>query len=208
MRNTAKGIAPASDEAETDPRDAMDVEDTELARRSAFPAVAQRKGASDTLTLVAAGTGIALLGGLVFWSLGNSRTNQGEQGVGGVAAQEQVPPVARDQPAQAAPQPDQAQTVQNASPPAAVPAPVYTATTSSLPPVQSGPVGNPYSSPTVVYDVGRTPSAAAAALSAEAATGVPTAPGGGSAGDFASRIGGGAAAAPPAPRARSIRRSP
>lgn len=56
--------------------------------------------------------------------------------------------------------------------------------------MQSGPVGNPYSSPTVVYDVGRTPSAAAAALSAEAATGVPTAPGGGSAGDFASRIGG------------------
>lgn len=124
MRNTAKGIAPASDEAETDPRDAMDAEDTELARRNAFPAVAQRKGTSDTLTLVAAGTGIALLGGLVFWSLGNSRTNQGEQGVGGAAAQEQVPPVATDQPEQAAPQPDQAQAAQNASPLAAVPAPV------------------------------------------------------------------------------------
>jgi type IV secretion system protein VirB10 len=190
MRDAAKGVTPASDDAATDPRDQMDVEDAELASRNAYPAVTQRKGASDGLGLAAGILGIGALGAVTLWALQNPDTNRDEDGIGGGQASERSPELADAQAAQLVEQPAP-QAVQNAAAPAASPVPAYTATTSSVPTVQTAPVGNPYSSPTVVYDVGRTPGAAAAAQAADAAaTGVPAAPGGGSASDFASRIGG------------------
>lgn len=196
MRDTAT-------EDPVDPRDAMDLEDTDLARRNSYPAVTQRKGASDGLGLAAGIIAIGALGAVTLWALQNPDTERNAQGIGGGQPDGQVSGIARGEPAQPIVQPPAAQPAEAAGPPAASPAPVYTATTSSVPTVQTAPIGNPYSSPTVVYDVGRAPGAAAAAEAADAAAaGAPSPPGGGSASDFASRIGGVGGA--PTRAARSI----
>ncbi|MEO1921373.1 MAG: TrbI/VirB10 family protein [Sphingomonadaceae bacterium] len=196
MRDTAT-------EDPVDPRDAMDLEDTDLARRNSYPAVTQRKGASDGLGLAAGIIAIGALGAVTLWALQNPDTERNAQGIGGGQPDGQVSGIATGEPAQPIVQPPAAQPAEAAGPPAASPAPVYTATTSSVPTVQTAPIGNPYSSPTVVYDVGRAPGAAAAAEAADAAAaGAPSPPGGGSASDFASRIGGVGGA--PTRAARSI----
>lgn len=193
----------AATEDAVDPRDEMDLEDTDLARRNSYPAVTQRKGASDGLGLAAGIIAIGALGAVTLWALQNPDTERNAQGIGGGQPDEQVSGIATGEPAQPIVQPPAAQPAEAAGPPAASPAPVYTATTSSVPTVQTAPIGNPYSSPTVVYDVGRAPGAAAAAEAADAAAaGAPPPPGGGSASDFASRIGGVGGA--PTRAARSI----
>ncbi|GGA09540.1 hypothetical protein GCM10010923_19940 [Blastomonas marina] len=193
----------AATEDAVDPRDAMDLEDTDLARRNSYPAVTQRKGASDGLGLAAGIIAIGALGAVTLWALQNPDTERNAQGIGGGQPDEQVSGIATGEPAQPIVQPPAAQPAEAAGPPAASPAPVYTATTSSVPTVQTAPIGNPYSSPTVVYDVGRAPGAAAAAEAADAAAaGAPPTPGGGNASDFASRIGGVGGA--PTRAARSI----
>lgn len=193
----------AATEDAVDPRDAMDLEDTDLARRNSYPAVTQRKGASDGLGLAAGIIAIGALGAVTLWALQNPDTERNAQGIGGGQPDEQVSGIATGEPAQPIVQPPAAQPAEAAGPPVASPAPVYTATTSSVPTVQTAPIGNPYSSPTVVYDVGRAPGAAAAAEAADAAAaGAPPTPGGGSASDFASRIGGVGGA--PTRAARSI----
>jgi len=193
----------AATEDAVDPRDEMDLEDTDLARRNSYPAVTQRKGASDGLGLAAGIIAIGALGAVTLWALQNPDTERNAQGIGGGQPDEQVSGIATGEPAQPIVQPPAAQPAEAAGPPAASPAPVYTATISSVPTVQTAPIGNPYSSPTVVYDVGRAPGAAAAAEAADAAAaGAPPPPGGGSASDFASRIGGVGGA--PTRAARSI----
>lgn len=193
----------AATEDAVDPRDAMDLEDTDLARRNSYPAVTQRKGASDGLGLAAGIVAIGALGAVTLWALQNPDTERNAQGIGGGQPDGQVSGIATGEPAQPIVQPPAAQPAEAAAPPAASPAPVYTATTSNVPTVQTAPIGNPYSSPTVVYDVGRAPGAAAAAEAADAAAaGAPSPPGGGSASDFASRIGGVGGA--PTRAARSI----
>ena len=76
MRDTAT-------EDPVDPRDAMDLEDTDLARRNSYPAVTQRKGASDGLGLAAGIIAIGALGAVTLWALQNPDTERNAQGIGG-----------------------------------------------------------------------------------------------------------------------------
>ncbi|MXP41598.1 type VI secretion protein [Altererythrobacter soli] len=174
MRLAAKPAI--AEENDRDPRESETAEIIDLASRTAYPVVSQRKGKSDALGL-AAGVGVvALLGAATLWGMNATRTEQ--------AAPQAQQPAQQQQPAQAPvplaeqPQPAPAQTV--APQPDPAPAPVLAAP----PQTNLAPAGNPYSSPTVVFDAGGLPSLAVpAAPGTEAATG-------NNANDFASRIGG------------------
>jgi type IV secretion system protein VirB10 len=157
----------------------------DLASRTAYPGVANRKGRSDALGL-AAGVGfVALLGAATLWGLNASRMDEAEMIVAPVPDTYPVeqgtflppPPLEEIPSANAVPG--------MAMPPA--PSPVY----SMDPTVQAGPATNPYASPTLVYD-GAPVGDAPAPLAAPAEAGAPAgqAPGAGSAGDFAARVGG------------------
>ena len=70
MRLPEKGQRAVND---GDPRDSETTEVIDLASRTAYPVVAQRKGRSDALGL-AAGVGfVALLGAATLWGLNASR---------------------------------------------------------------------------------------------------------------------------------------
>ena len=164
-----------------DPRDTMSTEVIDLASRTAYPAVAHRKGGSDALGL-AMGVGfVALLGAATLWGLNASRT-------GPEAATTATPqPAARftPQPAPPANAPSANPQPNRADP---APSPVLSAEPGADPAVS----GNPYASPTIVFDAGAVAAGAAAAPEVALA---PTAQAsgaaqGGSASDFASRIGG------------------
>jgi len=172
---------------DTDPRDAVGAEVIDLASRTAYPAVAGRKGRSDALGL-AAGIGfVAVLGAATLWGL-----NAGRLGNGPADAQLSTPPAAPPAaqapvvPAQAAPGAPALVVTPQADP---APSPVY----SQTPQYQQVPAFDPYGSPTLVFDGSFGGAAitmpAAAAAAASAAEGNPL-PGGGGAGDFASRAGG------------------
>jgi len=164
-----------------DPREEASSEVIDLASRTAYPAVANRKGGSDALGL-AAGVGfVALLGAATLWGLNASRMG-GEE-----AAQPAVQP-APAAPAPA-PKPEERLPLANAVP-GARPDPSESPLLAN-PEANAAPVGNPYASPAVVFDA-----STAAAPTTEAAPEIaaPEAPGsikgGSSAYDFASRIGG------------------
>ena len=167
-----------------DPRDEMGAEVIDLASRTVYPVVAQRKGKSDALAL-AGGVGfVALLGAATLWGLNASRMGEEPQARPAAA----VPAPAA--PAIAPPTPQQQAAIDAAAVPAPpadpAPTPVY-----AMPPnVAAMPAANPYASPAMVFD-SATPPALAAPASAPAAGEAPagTAPAG-SAADFASRIGG------------------
>jgi type IV secretion system protein VirB10 len=167
--------------ADTDPREELTAEVIDLATRSAYPVVAQRKGRSDALGL-AAGVGfVALLGAATLWGLNASRM-EGEQ-VAPAQAQpaaplpEFAPPATQEAAAAEAP------LVAPADP---APSPVYAA----APNFAAVPVGNPYASPTVVFDASALPVPAAAFTPVTPEGTVAPTPGGGAANDFASRVGG------------------
>lgn len=173
MRLAAKPTI--AEEGDRDPREGESAEIIDLASRTAYPVVSQRKGKSDALGL-AAGVGVvALLGAATLWGMNATRTEQ-------VAPQAQQP--APQQPAPAPvplaeqPQPAPGQAV--APQPDPAPAPVL----SAPPQANPAPAGNPYSSPTVVFDAGALPG-----LAVPATPGTEPATGNG-ANDFASRIGG------------------
>jgi type IV secretion system protein VirB10 len=178
MRLPEKGRRAAGD---SDPREEATADVIDLASRTAYPVVSQRKGRSDALGL-AAGVGfVALLGAATLWGLNASRMGD-EQ-----AAQPTAPAVAPAQPGIAAPTPKQQAAIAAATPVAAVdpaPTPVY-----AVPPnIAAMPVTNPYASPTMVFDAGALPGLVATApATADAPQGVAS---DGSANDFASRIGG------------------
>lgn len=165
---------------DSDPREDATSEIIDLASRTSYPVVANRKGRSDGLAL-AAGVGfVALLGAATLWGLNASRTGEPQQA------------------AQLAPQPAAAPAFAPAVAPAAAPAPVAAAQVApgdpapapvfASPPVAAMQATNPYASPTLVHDAYALPlPAAAVAAAAEAA---PGAGAGASANDFASRIGG------------------
>ena len=170
-----------------DPRDGESAEIIDLASRSAYPAVAARKGKSDGWGLAAGVAIVGLLGAATLWGMNASRT----------APAEPVQPTA---PAPAAPVEDAPQVVvqQPASPtgapvgaprPDPAPAPIL-----AQPPMpQAVPVGNPYSSPTIVFDSGGAAQSVAVPTSGMTqanADGSTSIPGSGSANDFASRVGG------------------
>jgi type IV secretion system protein VirB10 len=168
--------------ADRDPRETASAEVIDLASRTAYPTVANRKGRSDAVGL-AAGIGfVALLGAATLWGLNASRVPENSTGAAPIV--DNGPPPGAFIPTT----PVEPVPVLNGVPAGApAPSPVY-----SAPPVTDPvPAGNPYASPTVVFDAGALPAAeaagpapgtpAAAAAAAAAGTG---------AGDFASRVGG------------------
>ena len=166
-----------------DPRDDSDAEIIDLAQRNAFPAVARPGGKSDAMGMVAGIAIVAGLGAITLWSMSSARLPD-QEGVGG--QQQAVVPA----PAQvSAPQPvkvDPPTAAQQTAMRDPAPSPVYAAP----PQAQTQAMGNPYNSPTVVFDAGSSSAVAGPMEAAEAAAGTATAAPAGSANDFASRVGG------------------
>jgi type IV secretion system protein VirB10 len=171
---------------DSDPRDEATAEVIDLASRTAYPVVAQRRGRSDGLAL-AAGVGfVALLGAATLWGLNASRMGEPEQAAPEPAQIAEAPPAAVALPA---PSPEPAAP---AGAPAGEPAPVPAPAPVLANAPAYAPAAHPYASPTLILDAYalQTPAAAAVAAQAVAAEQRGEAPGGSSAGDFASRIGG------------------
>lgn len=168
---------------DADPREEASAEVIDLASRTAYPTVAARKGRSDAVGL-AAGVGlVALLGAATLWGLNAARTddqqaaNQAAQAAAEAnrfipPADQEVVPLANAQPG-TQPQQDPA------------PTPVMAADPNAM----AQPAGNPYASQTIVFDGGtvQVPAGAAAAIATPESAPASV---GGTAGDFASRIGG------------------
>ncbi len=166
MRLPAK--APAADR---DPREGESAEIIDLASRTAYPAVTQRKGKSDAFGL-AAGVGVvALLGLATLWGMDSAR--QQKDGPQAQPTGRPVAPMAMPRPAQ--PFAPKAAAPATAAAPGAAPV--------AASPLQPAPVINPYNTPTVVFDASALPLPMPGAPAGDAAKGD-------SASDFASRIGG------------------
>jgi type IV secretion system protein VirB10 len=172
MRLPEKGRAAAAN----DPRDEASAEVIDLASRTAYPVVAQRKGRSDALGL-AAGVGfVALLGAATLWGLNTTRMGDEQQ----AAAPQPAAPAPFVAPPPAQPAPVAAPVAQ----PDPAPAPVL----AQVPGMAAMPVTNPYSSPTLVFDASSLPVPIAEAIAEATAAG--QAEGRPQGDDFASRIGG------------------
>lgn len=180
---TRKGQA-AND---SDPREQESAEIIDLASRNAFPAVTQRKGKSDAMGLAAGIAIVAALGAVTLWGMNSARVGPPE-GVGGQQ------PQAAASPAAVVPTPDATPVPPVPANPAApsidpAPQPVLAA----MPGAAVGPMGNPYASPTIIFDAGGSPigsipaSIPLGAMTGEAA---PQQGDGSRTGDFASRVGG------------------
>ena len=183
MRLPEKNSGIAND---ADPRDAETTEVIDLASRTSYPAVANRKGSRDALGLLAGVGFVALLGAATLWGLNASRTDN--QQAADAAAPAQPAPAELAMPAEAVPAPAVAPQQEDPAPaPVLARAPEGNAAT--------GPANNPYSSPTLVFDGGIAPATAAANAAAAEAAAATTASGsvilgGGAANEFAARIGG------------------
>jgi type IV secretion system protein VirB10 len=177
MRLPEKGTSAAE---QGDPRDQASAEIIDLASRTAYPVVAQRKGRSDGFGL-AAGVGVvALLGAATLWGLSASRM-EGET----ASAPVPVPAAPVSPPAIPPMTPEQQAALAAPAPADPAPAPVLAAPPAANP----VPASNPYASPTVVFDSSALPVPIAPAVPGAPAN-PGTIPGEGSSGDFASRIGG------------------
>lgn len=173
--------------ADTDPRDDATTEIIDLASRTSYPAVANRKNSNDALGL-AAGIGVvALIGAATFWGIS-----------AGNVSEEPAVPAAPVQPAVVAAVPVQTASAQ--TPISGLPSANAGADAGASPVLARAPASNaqlnpgvnPYNSPALVFD-GATTSVAnvLAPEVAKPGSGEPGAvPGGGAAGDFAARIGG------------------
>ena len=182
MRLPEKGTAAAND---ADPREDASTEVIDLASRSSYPVVANRKGNSDALGL-AAGVGfVALLGAATLWGLNASRTGDEQAAAPAPEQAAYVPPAAADLPSANA-------GAVTAATPRSDPAPQ--AVISADPSVRSAPAGNPYASPTLVFDAAGIATQVSGVAASEAGNGAAPSdsviPGAGAAGEFASRIGG------------------
>ncbi len=181
MRLPEKKPGPGGIANDVDPRDEADAEVIDLAQRNAFPMVTQRSTRSDELGLAAGIAIVAGLGLVTLWGMNSARVEP-PQGVGG----QQVQPQAAVETAPMVP-PEAITNVPAASGNFAMsdpaPSPVY----ASIPMVDPAASVNRYASPTVVFD------SSAAVISGGApgeAGEAAAATGGGSANDFASRVGG------------------
>lgn len=152
MRLSEKGEQSTGD---LDPRQGESAEIIDLASRTAYPAVTQRKGKSDALGLASGVAIVAVLGLATLWGMNASRL-EGDQ-----PAAPAVAPVAAPSALGAAPQ-----AAEGVPAPAAAGAPVPLADPAPSPvlanPPQVGmaPMYNPYNSPTVVFDASSLPSLA------------------------------------------------
>jgi type IV secretion system protein VirB10 len=170
------------DDNDCDPRERESAEIIDLASRTAYPLVTQRRGTSDTLGLVVGVAVVALLGAATLWGMTSARTRNHDPADAN-SVQRPAPalpaiPITHGQPTTGfEPVP---------SPPTQVtPAPGIAA----LPPQSPQAIASPYGSPTVVFDASalpeiRAPDTAPAAVPAAegAKSDSPT--------DFASRLGG------------------
>jgi type IV secretion system protein VirB10 len=168
---------PRQADSDRDPREGESAEIIDLASRTAYPAVTQRRGKSDALGLAAGVAVVALLGMATLWGMNSARFRN---------EQPRVPAAPQQQPAVTPIQPPARLTAQPSVPaPAVAPqaapgqAPVYAA----RPQTYAGPAANPYASPSVVFDASALPAPVAAGPANEPAKG-------NTASDFASRIGG------------------
>ena len=180
-----------------DPREHESAEVIDLASRSAFPAVVDRKAKTEGLGLAA---GVALvfgLGAVTLWSMNAARLAPDE--TAGPAGQ--AGPAATPQPVATLASPKPVEPVKPGSAatprPGPVPAPIYAGNPGAAPIL--GPASNPYDSPSLVFDNSRFSQGASIAESASIvpATNAPApasantnSPAAGSAAAFASRIGG------------------
>ncbi|WP_459787348.1 TrbI/VirB10 family protein [Alteriqipengyuania sp. 357] len=175
----------ANDARGDDPRESESAEVIDLASRSAFPAVAAKKGGGDAMGMVAGIAIVAALGLVTLWSMNSARLDPEDSAAVGPA------PVRDTSPAQVTVDPAPVAAV---APPQQVvradpaPSPVF----ANNPSLAPGTAANPYNSPSLVFDatgraVASVPTAAlpegATAPGGEVATGT-------AAGDFASRVGG------------------
>jgi type IV secretion system protein VirB10 len=172
MRLAAK---PQQADHDRDPRDSASAEIIDLASRTAYPVVSQRKGKSDAAGLAAGVAVVALLGMATLWGMNSARV---------------APDRLQARPA--APQPITAPLpVPTSSPPSVAPAPALVPQAPPAPaPVLAGPpqarlapAANPFSSPTMGFDSSALPPPAPGAPAGDVDRG-------NSASDFASRIGG------------------
>jgi type IV secretion system protein VirB10 len=179
MRLPEKGQRASND---GDPRDSETTEVIDLASRTAYPVVAQRKGRSDALGLAAGVAFVAVLGAATLWGLNASRMAEEQP--------EAVPaPPAPGQFIPAAPAGEEVPLI-NAVPgaPAGDPAP---SPVLAAPPVPGfAPAGNPYASPTLIHDFTALPLPAEAAAIANQATQAAIQGQGNAADNFAGRVGG------------------
>ncbi|KPP93935.1 TrbI/VirB10 family protein [Erythrobacter sp. HL-111] len=172
--------------ADGDPREQESAEVIDLASRSAFPGVADRKAKTDGLGLAAGGLIVLALGATTFWAMNAPETPEPEP-IGN-------PAVAPPQAAAPDPAPAPAETpAPQEERPDPAPAPIL----ANDPGAETAGAANPYASPTMVYDASTAASAmrlaepaADAAAAGEAMPGGEEAMAGGSAAAFASRIGG------------------
>ncbi len=181
-----KGGNVANDVRDDDPRESESAEVIDLASRSAFPAVAAKKGGGDAMGMVAGIAIVAALGLVTLWSMSSARLDPED-----TAPATDPAPSAAPSPAQIATDPapvaDKAgapqQQIVRADP---APSPILANNPNSVP------AANPYNSPTIVFDASgkAVASVPAAALPEGAAPSGGGAATGSSAGDFASRVGG------------------
>jgi len=169
---------------DADPREGESAEVIDLASRSAFPAVAQRKSGGDGLGLAAGAVFVAAIGAVTFWASTSAQMDE-EEG----ASDNNAPPAQAAAPAVApAPQPTPQPTPQPARPDPA-PAPVLARSPDSKPASSA----NPYASPVLAYDASTAARVATAAPpTAGQAGAAPSASGtvSGSAAAFAASVGG------------------
>jgi len=169
---------------DSDPRESETTEVIDLASRTAYPVVAQRKGRSDALGL-AAGVGfVSLLGVATLWGLNASRMAEEPQPAAAVA-----PPAAPNTLIPPVPAGEDVPLV-NAVPGAPVADPALSPVLAAPSMVAPMPAANPYASTTLIHDLSALPLPPAAVAAVDAATRGGAAPVAGSADDFASRVGG------------------
>lgn len=145
MRLAEKGSVegPANDR---DPREQQDSDVTDLAARTAYPAVAAKNGRSDAVGMVAGIAVVAALGAVTLWSMNSARLAP-PQSVGNAS----IEPQQAEPPASGAPAPQAAEAPEpvGAPQPDPAPAPVL----ANNPGVYAPPaVLNPYGAPAMVFD--------------------------------------------------------
>jgi type IV secretion system protein VirB10 len=167
MRLPAK--APSADR---DPRDGESAEIIDLASRTAYPGVTQRKGKSDAVGLAAGIVVVGLLGMATLWGMNSAR-------------QERDAPRSTVNPPPAPLAPQQQPQLMTPRAPAVAPSPQPLAGPAPIIAAPPQPVAsvNPYNTPTVVFDASALPAPAIEAPAPGATKGDPV-------NDFASRIGG------------------
>ncbi|MEM6266067.1 MAG: TrbI/VirB10 family protein [Pseudomonadota bacterium] len=172
-----------SGETGTDPREGESAEVIDLASRSAFPAVTERKAGGDSLGPALGVAIVGLLGATTFWAMNAAQVPEPES-VGSASPAPAAAPAPASEPAVAPDNPLPAR-------PDPAPAPVL----ARDPNATRAPVTNPYASPQLVFDATRSANAPRLAeepvpAGAAASTNGAASAAGGPAGEFASRIGG------------------